>query len=80
MAKYVPLRVAVERLGMHPNTLRRYAEGGKIDYIKNEAGQRLFDVDGYIGKQQSVIDEIMLLTEGLSDAERKELKKRLCQK
>lgn len=55
MAKYVPLRVAVERLGMHPNTLRRYAEGGKIDYIKNEAGQRLFDVDGYIGKAGTAI-------------------------
>lgn len=55
MAKYVPLRVAVERLGMHPNTLRRYAEGGKIDYIKNEAGQRLFDVDGYIGKAGATI-------------------------
>jgi putative resolvase len=55
MAKYVPLRVAVERLGMHPNTLRRYAEGGKIDYIKNEAGQRLFDVDGYIGKTGTAI-------------------------
>ncbi len=55
MAKYVPLRVAVERLGMHPNTLRRYAEGGKIDYIKNEAGQRLFDVDGYIGKASTAI-------------------------
>lgn len=48
MSKYVPLRVAVERLGMHPNTLRRYADEGKINVIRNEAGQRLFDVDGYI--------------------------------
>lgn len=65
---------------MSGNTLRKYAEGGKIDYIKNEAGQRLFDVDGYIGKKQSAVDEILLLVEKLSDEERKELNKKLCQK
>jgi predicted site-specific integrase-resolvase len=32
---------------MHPNTLRKYANQGKIDYIKNEAGQRLYDVESY---------------------------------
>ena len=79
MANYVPLRVAKKRLGMTGNTLRKYAEGGKIDYIKNEAGQRLFDVDGYIGKSGAV-DEILLLVEKLSDEERKELNKKLCQK
>jgi putative resolvase len=45
---YVPLRKAVERLGLHPNTLRRYADEGKIQIIKNEAGQRLYDVESYI--------------------------------
>ncbi len=39
---YVPLRKAVEKLGLHPNTLRRYADQGKIEVIKNEAGQRLY--------------------------------------
>jgi putative resolvase len=41
---YVPLRKVVEVLGLHPNTLRKYADEGNIQSIKNEAGQRLFDV------------------------------------
>lgn len=45
---YVPLRKAVEKLGLHPNTLRRYANEEKIPIIKNEAGQRLYDVEAYI--------------------------------
>ena len=46
--KYVPLRKAVEKLGLHPNTLRKYADEGIIQSIKNEAGHRLFDVESYI--------------------------------
>lgn len=45
---YVPLRKAVNRLGLHPNTLRKYADEGKIQIIKNEAGQRLYNVEAYI--------------------------------
>ncbi|GBF80930.1 IS607 family transposase [Aphanothece sacrum] len=45
---FVPLRKAVEILGFHPNTLRKYADEGKIKSIKNEAGQRLYDVQSYI--------------------------------
>lgn len=44
---YIPLRKAVDFLGLHPNTLRRYADEGKIKSIKNEAGQRLYDVESY---------------------------------
>lgn len=44
----VPLRKAVQQLGLHPNTLRKYADEGKIKAIKNGAGQRLFDVQSYI--------------------------------
>ncbi|MEG4343549.1 IS607 family transposase [Microcoleus sp. A003_D6] len=44
---YVPLRKAVEFLGLHANTLRKYADEGKIKSIKNEAGQRLYDVESY---------------------------------
>ena len=45
---YVPLRKAVEQLGLHPNTLRRYADEGKIEFIRNEGGQRLYNVKSYI--------------------------------
>lgn len=44
---YVPLRKAVEYLGLHPHTLRKYADEGKIESIKNEAGQRLYNVKSY---------------------------------
>ncbi|MEH2381476.1 MAG: IS607 family transposase [Nostoc sp.] len=44
----MPLREAVKRLGLHPNTLRKYAGNGKIESIKNEAGQRLFNVESYL--------------------------------
>ena len=50
---YVPLRKAVEQLGLHPNTLRRYADEGKIRFIKNGAGQRLFDVQSYVNQSAS---------------------------
>ncbi|WP_225880390.1 IS607 family transposase [Anabaenopsis elenkinii] len=33
---------------MHPNTLRKYADNGKIESIKNEAGQRLFHLESYL--------------------------------
>ncbi len=45
---YIPLRKAVEFLDLHPNTLRKYADEGKIKSIKNPAGQRLYDVESYI--------------------------------
>ena len=45
---YIPLRKVVQELGLHPNTLRKYADEGIIPSIKNEAGQRLYDVQCYI--------------------------------
>ena len=53
---YVPLRKAVEKLGLHPNTLRRYADQGQIETIRTKAGQRLFNVESYImGATQSAL-------------------------
>lgn len=37
---YVPLRKALAELGLHPNTLRRYADQGLIPTIRNPAMQR----------------------------------------
>ena len=45
---HVPSRKAAERLGLHPQTLRRYATEGKIPYYRNAGGQRLYDVDAYL--------------------------------
>ena len=45
---YVVSRRAAARLGLHPHTLRRYADLGKIPHYRNSAGQRLYDVDAYL--------------------------------
>ncbi|MCE2436284.1 MAG: helix-turn-helix domain-containing protein, partial [Candidatus Latescibacteria bacterium] len=37
---YVPSRVACERLGLHPNTLRRWADTGRIKSFRTKTGQR----------------------------------------
>ena len=50
---YLPSRKASERLGLHPNTLRIYADQGTIPHYRNSAGQRLYDVDAYLRSQQS---------------------------
>ena len=45
---HLPSRKAVARLGLHPQTLRRYAAEGKIPYYRNAGGQCLYDVDAYL--------------------------------
>lgn len=45
---YVTLKKAAAELGLHPHTLRKYADNGTIRSIKNGAGQRYFDVQSYL--------------------------------
>ena len=45
---YIASRKAAALLGLHPQTLRRYADQGKILHYRNSAGQRLYDVDAYL--------------------------------
>ena len=45
---YLPSRKAAERLGLHPQTLRRYARQGKIPYYRNAGGQRLYNADAFL--------------------------------
>lgn len=54
---YVPLRKAVELTGLHPNTLRKHADTGKIKHYKTARGQRFYDISDLPGqrKQQSSI-------------------------
>lgn len=47
---YSPSRIAARRLGVHPNTLRRWADEGKIPFIKSASGQRRYDVDAFLGQ------------------------------
>ena len=45
---YVPGRKAAELLGVHQNTLREYADAGRIPHIRTASGQRRYDVDAYL--------------------------------
>lgn len=47
---YVPSRVAEKELGVHANTLRRWAREGKIDYIRTASGQRKYNVRKFLGQ------------------------------
>ena len=51
---FLPSRKAAAILGLHPQTLRNYADQGKIPYYRNSAGQRLYDVtpsvDAFLGR------------------------------
>ncbi|MBB1078015.1 IS607 family transposase [Rhodoferax sp. 4810] len=48
MSTYVTTREAAKRLGCHPETLRRWANAGKIPHIRTSSGQRRYDVDAYL--------------------------------
>jgi predicted site-specific integrase-resolvase len=50
--KYLPSREACRILSIHPNTLRRYADNGTIEFFKTESGQRRYNVEAYLGLQQ----------------------------
>ena len=47
---YIPGRKAAAQLGIHQNTLRRYADEGQIRVIRTKSGQRRYDVDAYLGE------------------------------
>jgi len=72
---YIPLRKAVEFLGLHPNTLRKYADEGKIKSIKNEAGQRLYDVDSY--QRESASPAIVCYCRVSSNKQRDDLQRQV---
>ena len=40
---------ACEKLGIHPNTLRKWAKNDQIKFIRTPANQRLYDVDNFLG-------------------------------
>jgi excisionase family DNA binding protein len=53
---FVTTKKAAEVLGLHPNTLRRYADNGRIEAIRTEGGQRRYNVASYVrGKSNASI-------------------------
>lgn len=51
---YAPSRQACKRLGIHRNTLQKWANAGRIDTIRTPGGQRRYDVDGFLGASAGV--------------------------
>ena len=45
---YISSAKASKLLGLHPNTLRKYADEGFIKIIKTKGNQRRYDIDSYI--------------------------------
>lgn len=50
---YHKLRDAVRITGLHPNTLRKYADDGTIPSIRTPSGQGLFDIDSFVKQGQT---------------------------
>jgi putative resolvase len=44
----VKTKKACEILGIHPNTLRTWANEGKINYVRQQNGNRLYDVESFL--------------------------------
>ncbi len=47
---YITSKNACEHFGIHANTLRKWADEGKIAHIRSPSGQRLYDVSS-VGKK-----------------------------
>ena len=46
------IKKKVSALGVHPNTLRRWADSGQIKFIKSHSGQRRYDVNSFVGEEK----------------------------
>ena len=51
---YVNTRKAVALLGVHPSTLRRWANDGRIEHIRSPGGRRLYNVDAFLRESVGV--------------------------
>lgn len=52
MTAYVSLKKAVEITGLHPHTLRKYADRGDIPHYRIPNGDRRFDVSGFVQQKR----------------------------
>ena len=63
---YCTPTVAADRLGVHMQTLRRWAESGVISYVLTPGGHYRYDVDSYIEKM-SAPKKIPIVHNGLDE-------------
>ena len=55
MPSFIPLRKAVEITGLHPNTLRKYADRGDIKSFRLPNGDRRFDVSSFVDQTSTTV-------------------------
>ena len=72
---YLKLKEAVQATGLHPNTLRKYADEGTIPAIRTPSGQRLFNIDAFVGKQSQ--SEIVLYARVSSQKQQNDLERQI---
>lgn len=48
---FVSTKKAAEITGLHPNTLRKMADNGEIEFYRLSNGDRRFNVSSYIKKE-----------------------------
>ncbi|MEN8216170.1 MAG: IS607 family transposase [Pseudomonadota bacterium] len=53
--KYVTSKQASKQLGLHPNTLRLYADNGTIESYRTKSGHRRYNVEAYLGLQKQSV-------------------------
>lgn len=53
---FISINKASQILGVHQNTLRKWADDGQIETIRSKGGHRRFNVDRYIRDRQLVED------------------------
>ncbi len=52
---YVTGREASKILGLHPNTLRYYADNGTIESFRTKSYRRRYNVESYLGLEKRII-------------------------
>jgi len=56
--EFVASRVAAKKLDIHPNSLRKLANTGRIEHIVTPSGQRRYNIDSFISKRlQTEVDD-----------------------
>ncbi len=52
---FITMKKAQALIGLHPNTLRKYADEGKIPYYRQPNGDRMLDVQRFVNGKQTII-------------------------
>ena len=63
---YVPGRKVAKALGLHQNTLKEYANRGKMPCIRRASGQRRYEVAAWLREREPDAELIQYVGRGLN--------------